>query len=201
MPCFTDTIYLLVRHRQYKMKRALTSALLIAAAAALVLAQGPKKFTRKQDNPLAAAKEISVAINGKTLNISYSAPSVRGRKIFGEGGLLAPATVWRTGADEATCIHTDAALDLNGLAVPAGDYSLWVDLDAGKWQLIVNKQTGQWGTDYDKSQDLGRVALTMSKPAAPVEQFKMALAAAGANKGKLELAWENHVASVPIAVK
>ncbi|MBZ5622637.1 MAG: DUF2911 domain-containing protein [Acidobacteriia bacterium] len=178
----------------------MTSALWIAAAAVLVLA-GPKKFPRTPDNPLVAPKEISVAINGKTINISYSAPSMRGRKIFGAGGILSDTSIWRAGADEATCMHTDGALDINGLAVPAGDYSLWVDLDAGKWQLIVNKQTLQFGTDYDKSQDLGRVALTMSKPPAPVEQFKMTLSAAGANKGKLELAWENIVATASFTVK
>jgi hypothetical protein len=183
------------------MKRILNSALLLAATAALVLAQGPKKFTRSTDNPLSPAKESSVQMNGKTINISYSAPSMRGRKIFGEGGIEAGSHVWRAGADEATCIHTDAALDINGLAVPAGDYSLWVDLDAGKWQLIVNKQTGQFGTDYDKSQDFGRIAMTMSKPPAPIEQFKITLAAAGANKGKLELAWESIVATVNITVK
>jgi hypothetical protein len=183
------------------MKRALRSALLIAAAAALVLAQGPKKFPRTTDNALSPAKESSVKINGKTINISYSAPSMRGRKIFGPGGLEANTGVWRAGADEATCMHTDAALDINGLAVPAGDYSLWVDLDAGKWQLIVNKQTGQFGTDYDKSQDFGHVAMTMSKPPAPIEQFRITLSAAGANKGKLELAWENIVASVNVTVQ
>lgn len=183
------------------MKRALTSALLIAAAAALVLAQGPKKFPRTTDNTLSPAKESSVKINGKTINISYSAPSMRGRKIFGPGGLEANNSAWRAGADEATCMHTDAALDINGLAVPAGDYSLWVDLDAGKWQLIVNKQTGQFGTDYDKSQDFGHVAMTMSKPPAPIEQFRITLTAAGANKGKLELACENIVALVNVTVK
>jgi hypothetical protein len=183
------------------MKRAFTSALLIAAAAALALADGPKKFTRTADNPLAAPKEISTQINGKTINISYSAPSMRGRKIFGDGGLLAGTTVWRAGADDATCMHTDAPLDINGLAVPAGDYSLWVDLTGGKWQLIVNKETGQWGTNYNKAKDLGHVAMTMGKTSAPVEQFKMTLTAAGGNRGKLTLEWENTTASVNITVK
>lgn len=181
------------------MKRALTSILLIAAVSAF--GQGPKKFQRKTDNPLVAPKEASVVINGKTINISYSAPSVRGRKIFGAGGIEPDDRVWRLGADDATCMHTDAALDINGLAVPAGDYSLWIDLDQGKWRLIVNKQTGQWGTDYDQSQDLGRVAMTMSKPPAPIEQMRMTLSSAGGNRGKLEVGWENTLASVNFTVK
>ena len=191
------------------MKRALTSALLIAAAAALVLAQAPKKFTRATDNSRVVPQEISTQINGKTIIISYSAPSVRGRKIFSEGGLLAKggsgflgdSTIWRVGADDATCMHTDAPLDINGLAVPAGDYSLWADLDSGKWQLIINKETGQWGENYNKALDLGRVAMSMSKTPALVEQFKIAITPAGGNRGRLTLEWENTAASVNITVK
>ncbi len=185
------------------MKRALTAAILIATTAALGLAQGPKKFSRTAGNTASPVKETAVAIGGKTINISYSAPSVRGRTIFGDKSILkndGTYPVWRTGADEATQIHTDADLDINGLAVPKGDYTLWVDLDAGKWQLIVNKKFS-WGTEYDKGSDVGRVAMTMSKPAAPVEQFRITLSSAGANRGKLELAWENMAASVNFTVK
>ncbi|HEY2017151.1 MAG TPA: DUF2911 domain-containing protein [Bryobacteraceae bacterium] len=182
------------------MKLVLTSLLLIAA---VCLAQGPKKFSRTQNNAKSPAKETSVTIAGKTINISYSAPSVRGRTIFGDSGILksdGTYPVWRAGADEATQLHTDADLTINGLAVPKGDYTLWVDLDAGKWQLIVNKKQS-WGTDYDKSQDVGRTAMTMSKPSAPVEQYRMTLTSAGGNRGKLELAWENMAASVNFTVK
>jgi hypothetical protein len=184
------------------MKIAITTFCLTAAAA-LLLAQGPKQFKRNQDNASSPAKATAVTINGKTINISYSAPSVRGRKIFGDSGILKGDNtypVWRAGADDATQIHTDADLDINGLAVPKGDYTLWVDLDAGKWQLIVNKKFS-WGTDYDKSADLGRTAMTMSKPPAPVEQYRMTLSSAGGNKGKLELAWENMAGSVNFTVK
>ena len=112
------------------MKLALTTLLLLAAA----LAQGPRKFARTQDNSRSPAKEVAVTIAGKAINISYSAPSVRGRTIFGDNGILkrdGTYPVWRAGADEATQFHTDAALDLNGHNIPKGDYTLWVDLDAG----------------------------------------------------------------------
>ena len=63
-------------------------------------------------------------------------------------------------------IHTDADLDLGGLTVPAGDYTLYVDLTTpDQWTLIVNKKSGQWGLSYDKTADLGRVKMKMSKPA------------------------------------
>jgi hypothetical protein len=149
--------------------------------------------------------QTSATIGGKTLTIKYSAPSVRGRKIFGDGGLLSndgTYPVWRAGANAATAFHTDADLDIGGLSVPKGDYTLFVLVkDPDAWQLIVNKQTGQWGLRYSESQDLGRVKMTMSKPSAPVETFKITLSDQGGNKGKLQMEWENHVASVPITVK
>ena len=151
------------------------------------------------------AAQATVTVNGKTLTIKYSAPSVRGRKIFGDGGLISNDPhypVWRAGANAATALHTDADLDVGGLSVPKGDYTLFVDIkDPDHWNLIVSKETGEWGLAYKQNMDLGRVKMNMSKPAAPVEVMKFTLAGAGGNKATLTLAWENHVASVPITVK
>jgi len=149
--------------------------------------------------PLSPAAETSVVINGKKITINYSAPSMRGRKIMGE--LVPYAAVWRTGANAATALKTEGNLTMNGLKVPKGEYSLYTFVDPSQWLLIVNKQTGQDGTDYDQGQDLGRVKMTMSKPPAPVEKFTITLTSAGGNKGTLKLAWENTVASVPFTVE
>jgi len=148
---------------------------------------------------LSPPAETSVAIAGKTIRIKYSAPSMRGRKIF--GGLEPYGRVWRAGANDATALHTDANLDIGGLTVPKGDYTLFVYLDPTQWQLVVSKATGEWGLDYNPSRDLGRVKMAMSKPPKPIETYKMTLSSLGANKGKLQLAWENTVAEVPITVQ
>lgn len=149
--------------------------------------------------------EASITVAGKKLAIRYSAPAVRGRKIFGDGGLLSqdptyPA--WRAGANDATAFHTDANLDIGGLAVPKGDYTLycWVK-NPDAWELIVSKETGQWGLSYNPKLDLGRVKMTMSKPPSRIETMKFTFADQGGGKVQLQLAWENHVASVPITVK
>jgi opacity protein-like surface antigen len=149
--------------------------------------------------------QTSVTIGGKTIGIHYSAPSVRHRKIFGPGGLLSmdptyPA--WRAGANSATAFHTDATLDIGGLQVPKGDYTIYVWVaDPDNWQLIINKETGQWGLNYSAKMDLGRVKMTMSKPPALIETYKMTLSGTGPKTGKLQLEWENHIASVPITLK
>ena len=144
-------------------------------------------------------------INGKSIAVRYSAPSVRGRQIFGAGGLLSrdptyPA--WRAGANAATTFTTDADITVGTLAVPKGTYTLyaWVQ-NPDAWDLIISKQTGQWGLNYDAKQDLGRVKMTLSKPSALVETLKYTIADKGAGSGELRLEWEHRVATVPITVK
>lgn len=137
----------------------------------------------------------SVNIGGKQITIKYCAPRMHGRKIF--GGLEPYGKVWRAGANDATALHTTGTLQIRNLTVPPGDYTLFVWLDQKQWQLIVNKQTGQWGLEYHQDRDLGRVPMDMSKPAAPIDVFKISLLPAG----KLQMEWENTIASVPFTVK
>ena len=173
-------------------KRIFAALMLMAATASIVSAQSP-------------AATATGVVNGKTLAVRYSAPSVRGRQIFGAGGLLSndptyPA--WRAGANSATTFTTEADLMVGTLAVPKGTYTLyaWVQ-NPDAWDLIVSKQTGQWGLSYDPKQDLGRVKMTMSKPPSLVETLKYSIADKGAGKGELRLEWEHRVATVPITVK
>lgn len=140
-----------------------------------------------------------MVINGKKISIDYSAPSLRGRKIFGDKEQY--GRVWRTGANAATLLKTDGDLTIGGVKVPKGEYSLFTFIDPNQWQLIVNKQTGQSGLEYEEAQDLGRVKMNMSKPPKPVETFTITLSSTGGNKGLLKLAWENTIASVPFTVE
>jgi hypothetical protein len=118
---------------------------------------------------------------------------VRGRQIFGDGGVISKDKtypVWRAGANAATAFHTDADLDIKGLAVPKGDYTLFVLTKPEPWQLIINKQTSQWGLSYDQAQDLGRVPMDISKPPALIETLKYTLTSTGASSGKLQFEWD-----------
>lgn len=102
--------------------------------------------------------------------ISYGQPHARGRRV--EGGLIPKDTVWRFGADEATTLHTDVDVMLGDstsgvLRIPRGNYTLFILYDGDQYQLIVNRQTGQWGTDYDAAQDFGRITLAKRSLAEP----------------------------------
>lgn len=90
--------------------------------------------------------------------ISYGQPHARGRKV--EGGLIPLDTVWRFGANTATTLHTDLDITLGDLKLPRGDYTLFILYSRTGYALIVNRGTGQWGTDRDPAKDIGRVALT-----------------------------------------
>src|SRR5256884_7793870 len=113
------------------MKRILLIALLLSGLMPAVAQVKKEDLATK--NTKSPGAETSFTINGKNLWIYYHAPSVRGRHIFNGTGALQPdGSVWRLGADYATVLHTDADLDLNGLAIPKGDYTLYADLDNGQ---------------------------------------------------------------------
>jgi hypothetical protein len=187
------------------MKRLLICTSLLFVAATLSAQTVPMKAPPKAP-PASPSATASATIAGKTITIDYNSPGVKGRAdhIFDKGGLISKNRgypVWRAGANEATKLHTDADLSLGGLKVPKGDYTLFVDIsDPDNWVLIVSKQTGEWGLAYDKNYDLGRVKMNMSKPLEMVENLKYTITNLGGTTGKLTLEWENHLASVLIAV-
>jgi hypothetical protein len=145
-------------------------------------------------------------IAGKAITITYSSPRVKGREghIFTKDGLISHDPhypVWRAGANAATTLHADPDLKIGDLEVPKGTYTLFVDVsNPDQWELIVNKKTGEWGLAYDSAQDLGRVKMKMSKPLKMVEDLKYTVTDLGGTTGKITLEWENHVASVLLAV-
>jgi hypothetical protein len=182
------------------MKRLLACTSLLALAATLYAQTDAPKAP-----PASPKASTTATIGGKTVTIAYSAPSVKGRAgtLFTKDGKISKDPtypVWRAGANEATKMRVEGGdVNIGPLTVPAGDYTLYVDIsDPGAWVLVVNKQTGQWGTKYDKSQDLGRVKMEMASPMAMLETLKYTLVDNGSGSGSLTLAWENKSASVPV---
>lgn len=159
-------------------------------------AQGQQTDKSKRPSPPGTA---TVTLNGKKITVDYSRPYLKGRKIGSE--IVPYGKVWRTGANEATTLTTEADLDIGGTSVPAGKYTLWTLPTEDNWKLIVNKQTGQWGTDYDQSQDLARIDMQKSQTQQPVEQFTMSFNKKGSDTADLILEWGTTRVSVPIKAK
>src|SRR5579859_1265193 len=179
----------------FVLARPLATALTQPTLAAFVLAQ-PMAATAQQQKqpPQDKSKRPSppgtadCTINGKKVTIDYSRPYLKGRKL---GTDLAPyGKVWRTGANEATTLTTAIALDIGGAKVPAGTYTLYTLPSEGTWKLIINKQTGQWGTEYHEEQDLARVDMKKQEIVVPVEQFTIALDQDSNDSADLNMEWE-----------
>lgn len=176
------------------MKILTISTAALAAAAILAAATGNRGVT---DNPKSPSADTSMTLGGKNVIIEYNAPSARGRAV--EGGLIPYDSIYRMGADNATTLTTDTDLMIGDLHVPKGVYTLYLQAkEDGAWQLAVNKQTKQWGTVYNQDQDLGRTAMKVTKLSAPVETFKITLAARGPAAGELAVEWGHSKATVPI---
>jgi hypothetical protein len=154
----------------------------------------------KPTGVLSLREDVRAAFGpGGMVVVDYGRPSVRERSVW--GGVLVPFdSVWRAGANDATHLFTTRTLTMGALTLAPGMYSLWVQHTRGGTFLIVNKQTGQWGTQYDATQDLGKVAMTMADAPGFVEVMTMAVKAQGTTRGSLELSWGDKVASVPFTV-
>jgi hypothetical protein len=141
-----------------------------------------------------AMKQLSVrdttraSIGAATFMVDYGRPLARGRTLV--GGIIPYDQVWRTGANAATQFSTSAPITLGGIKLAAGMYTLWtVPRRNGSVELIVNKQTGQWGTGYNKSFDLARTAMKTEVLTAPVEKFTISISPVDAQHGTLLMEW------------
>ena len=172
------------------MRKTISIAAALCLAATFVAAQEKK--------PLSPPAKSEATIGGKALSVSYSAPSKRNRVVMGK--LVPYGKVWRTGANAATTFTTASDVMIGNLHVPAGTYSLFTIPGEKEWTLIVNKQTGQWGTRYDESQDLGRVKMTVVPLKNAVETFAIDIKPGKGNAGALVMTWENTQAVVPVVV-
>lgn len=155
--------------------------------------------SRPQPGRLSPRDTARAEIGPAHVAVDYSRPSMRGRKVF--GGIVPFGEVWRTGADAATQLITDHDLVIGNQPVPAGSYSLWAIPQRDGWTLIINRQHGQWGTEYDPDQDLVRVPLTVTRSDRPVERFTVTVAGGEAGEGSIAFAWERTRATVEVMVK
>ena len=151
-------------------------------------------FATRPLGQLSVRDTARATVGGAEVWVDYSRPLKRGRVIFGD--VVPWNTPWRTGANAATQLNSSADLAIGGATVPAGKYTLWTLPTPTGWLLIINKQTGQWGTEYHSEQDLVRVDAKVETLSAPVEQFVIAV-----EPGTITFTWDRTKVSVPVAKK
>lgn len=204
------------------MPRLLLTAVTLMASAITLQAQGAPPTPRRMAASSFATEEVHInarpignqwyeedaSFTGPSrIAITYSQPHARGRKIV--GGLIPNDTVWRFGANTATTLHTDVDLTLGTLAIPRGDYTLFLLHGGASWQLIVSSATAEWGTDYNMARDFGRVALTAKELRDNEETLSIYLVPDSPNPGSgyaslsgvLRVRWGTTELSAPWSVK
>ncbi len=161
-----------------------------------------------QEPRISPHETVSAVIHGDRVTVVYGRPYTKDpktgepRKVW--GGVVPYGQVWRTGADEATLLITQAPLAFGGTTIPAGAYTLWIVPNAdGSAKLMVNKQIGQWGIgpgSYDAAQDAVRIDLKKETLTTPVDQFTISVGSTPAG-GVLKLAWEKTSFSTTFTVQ
>jgi hypothetical protein len=154
-------------------------------------AQGPM-------GQLSGRDTLKAAIGGATITVDYGRPRRRGREIF--GNVVPWNRVWRLGANAATGFTTDRDLLIGGVVIPAGSYTLFMLPASDGSKLIVNRQTGQWGTAYDAREDFARIDLTSEQLAQTVEPLTISIEPQG-DAGVLRVRWDRTQYAVPISVR
>lgn len=176
------------------MKRLILSALLVAASFA-TFAQAPLKLPSLSPNAK-IIQDFSVS----SIEISYSRPSMRGRKIFGD--LVQYGNVWRTGANSATKIKFGEDVDVMGNKVKAGEYAMYTIPGKDSWEIILNTATGNWGVDgYSKETDVLRFKVKPTPMEGSVQTFSINITDITYSACKLEMVWEKVKIQIPIKAR
>lgn len=164
-------------------------------AFAVLLAMALGSLAQNMQGP--AAKSPKAEAKGTNVSISYNQPSKKGREIFAASGLVPFGKVWRTGANQATTITLAKDAKIKGTAVKAGTYTLFTIPGDKEWTIILNSQTGQWGTQYDQSKDVARITVPAKTGNDVVETFTISIAPHGSME-HITLQWDKTSVEIPV---
>ncbi len=168
--------------------------LFIALFAAIANAASAQDLKTPALSPTA---KISQDFSTSNIEISYSRPSMRGRKIFGE--LVPYGKVWRTGANSATKLKFGEDVKIGGKTLKAGEYALYTIPGTWEWEVVINKGTSNWGAyGYDTSGDVARFKVKAEKLSQPVQSFTMNISNITLNSCSIDLSWEKAMISIPV---
>ncbi|MFC4261956.1 DUF2911 domain-containing protein [Ferruginibacter yonginensis] len=132
-----------------------------------------------------------------TIELTYSRPAIKGRKVFGD--LVPFNELWRTGANAATIIKFTDAVEIGGKRVDTGSYALYTIPTEGSWEVILNKGITNWGVDgYKETEDVVRFKVPSMKVKQSLETFTMQFANIKPESCELHIMWDKTAVAIPI---
>jgi len=168
--------------------------LFLAVALYFISSTEAQQLTTPQPSPTATIKQNFALSN---IEISYSRPGVKGRKIFGD--LVPFGNVWRTGANNATTITFGEEVTIGGKKVAAGKYGLVTIPNANEWTIIITKQLDVTSPSaYKQDQDVVRVMAKPEKTPFTIETFMITVDDIKSNSCNIGMGWESTWVSFPI---
>ena len=205
------------------LKRAVAGAVMMVAAVSMISAQAPGSSPEGKAQVEIGGKYVAGARGGQTyqggkwMEITYGRPLMRGRDLFAGGPdygktLNAGAPVWRAGANVTTRLKTASALTIGGKTVPAGEYSVFIDLKENNWTFILsswahqtaydpNNKAALWGSySYTADKDVARAPMKLMKTTVNVEQLTWGFVNVTPTGGELAIWWGKEMATVPFTL-
>ena len=171
-----------------------------------IAAANPDTTCPHRNVPLEGRKSpldsLTFTVAEKQVKVCYGRPSSRGRVMLG-GSAVPYGKLWRTGANEPTIFYTPIPLNVAGVAVKPGVYSLYTVPGPAEWEVIVNRATSQWGEESNytaevKAQEIGRAKVKTEAATKPVETFTIRVEPAASKSASLILEWEKTRVKVPV---
>ena len=165
------------------MKKVFLSLIIAAAPAITALAQ----IETPQPSPLGTVTQ-KVGLN--EFSISYSRPSLKGRKAYGE--VVPFDKLWRFGANMATTFKSNDEFSIQGTKIPAGEYSFFAIPGASEWTIILNKTAKMSGTsNYKEAEDQLRFKVKPEATVYKTETFTIQFANLKDKQATVEILWDN----------
>ncbi len=132
-----------------------------------------------------------------SVELTYSRPGLKGRKIFGDHEPY--NEMWRTGANAATLIKFTDPVEVGGKKLDSGSYVIYTIPNKGTWEVIFNKGLTNWGTDgYKESEDIVRFTVPTMKMKKKLETLTMQFANIKPESCELHIMWEKTAISIPV---
>ncbi len=166
------------------------------------LEPGPEVISISDDRRRSPRDSVSFRAGGAAVKVCYSRPSARGRTMIG-GTAVPYGRLWRTGANEATMIHTTGHLVIAGVHLDAGTYALYTVPGEREWEIVINRSYMQWGheslySDSVRAQEAGRGRAPAGPTRAPVERFTIRAEPVAGGDADLILEWETTRVAIPV---